>query len=719
MSAGKEIRIDLIKIAIALQLGVFGLMGLDRIGVDTSILREIVMFFYLAFLPGMLILRLQKVNLSPTKTFLLSFGISLAFITLVFTFVNALLASIGFERPISKAPLLISISIAVLLLILMCYYKGVPQIPFLCDSQLFSSPPFLFVLLLPFVSILGIHISSIEGNVFLVLLLLAVIALIPLFVSLNKFSEKIYPLVILTCSISLTFLKFGGTIFKPLSFCPHEIGIIGVIKTVGIWVPNFGSSFNSLLPLTILYPALSILFDIDITLQVMATGYLIISFLPLIVYEIYIRFFNRKISLLSSFLFMFYPFHNALLGSRTGFAVYFLALLLLTWFSKEINPLLRNALLILFAFSIIVSHYGTAYYFMLLLFAAAIIAFLTNKSVKTQPEIAIPAFCTLYFVLTFSWYLYTSTSLYVNWAVSFGKNIYMHLSDFFSLESSATMQAVITEYGFAQEITKYLLFVNTLFIIIGVLKLVYDSLKDRKIESNYHIFALAFFLGLLTLFLPRIMGTPRIYAISLLVLSPFSFLGLSLLANNFYKVLRIKANKNVYAIFFSIFLLLLLLFGSGFVSGIQTKITDTPFDPSNPANWFSSPNEYDIFATGWLLHHPIEGRVYVDRLFYHIMYIREGQLIKGNPLFPLEYAGRKVYDIKPFRALPIEDYLEKEGDMERGSYVYLGYHNTVYNFIGTINETGERVPLKTSDYLYLFERGNRIYDNGISLIYWR
>jgi len=57
--------------------------------------------------------------------------------------------------------------------------------------------------------------------------------------------------------------------------------------------------------------------------------------------------------------------------------------------------------------------------------------------------------------------------------------------------------------------------------------------------------------------------------------------------------------------------------------------------------------------------------------------------------------------------------------VEQESYIYLGYHNTVYNFIGTINENGEKIPLKTDDYFHLFTKNNKIYDNGISLIWFK
>ena len=164
---------------------------------------------------------------------------------------------------------------------------------------------------------------------------------------------------------------------------------------------------------------------------------------------------------------------------------------------------------------------------------------------------------------------------------------------------------------------------------------------------------------------------------------------------------------------------MLLLFGSGFVSNIERKVTNTPFDPTDPINWWTIPNQQDVEATEWLLSRHVGGRLYVDEILGHMMFVRGGAFTGGSFNFPLVYAGREVYNMKPIKVSSLKDYLEKDDQVSHGYYLYLGYHNTVYNFIGTINETGERVPLKTSDYLHLFERGNRIYDNEISLIYWR
>lgn len=712
----KEIRLNVIKLALAIQLAVSGLIGLDKIGFSVPILREAVIFFYLSFIPGILILRLRDMNLNLMKTFLLSFGISLVFVTLLSAFINVLLASAGFERPISEIPLFISISISVLLLIVICHFKGKPQISFSYNSHLFFSPIFLFLLLLPFVSIIASYISSFRENDFFVLILLTVVGLIPIFISSDKFPEKLYPLIIFSSSISLTFLRFGDIIFNAYSLC--ETGIAGVIKTVGIWVPNFDCTHNSLLYLTIFHPVFSILSGIDINHQIRITGSLLVSFLPIILYEIYTKFFDHKTSILASFLFLFYPFLNELLGGRTGFAIFFLALLFLTWFSEEINPMLRKAFLILFAFSIITSHYGTAYYFMLLLSAAVVIVFLSNKIIKFS-NFMILTFYTLYLIFAFSWYVYTSASANLNWAIGVGKNIYLHLSEFLNPESSATMQAVFMKWGLAQEVTKYLLFAITIFIIIGVVKLLYDLVKKRKDLTEYYIFVLVFLLGLMILLLPKVMGTVRIYAISLLLLAPFSISGFSLLLNGLLRLgkTKEKTKKKMCHILFSILLLLLLLFGSGFISTVMTKVTHKSFDPTNPMNWWTVPNWYDIQATEWLLLHHGYDKLYLDEIFSHMMFVRGGAFTGGNFNFPIEYAGKKVYNFKPLRTLPIKDFLEGENGIEQRSYIYLGYHNILQNFIGIKTETGKKIPLRTSNYLSQFEEQSKIYNNGVSMIY--
>lgn len=80
---------------------------------NVPFLRQILGFFFLTLLPGLLILKILKLSkLGSTEKFVLSVGLSVAFLMLFGLLLNNLLLSLGYETPLSMIPLLISFNIA-------------------------------------------------------------------------------------------------------------------------------------------------------------------------------------------------------------------------------------------------------------------------------------------------------------------------------------------------------------------------------------------------------------------------------------------------------------------------------------------------------------------------------------------------------------------------------------------------------------------------------
>jgi uncharacterized membrane protein len=60
---------------IAIQLAMFGLIGMDWVGWEISIIRQFVGFVYLTFIPGIIILKLLRLHrLGTIKTILFHSG---------------------------------------------------------------------------------------------------------------------------------------------------------------------------------------------------------------------------------------------------------------------------------------------------------------------------------------------------------------------------------------------------------------------------------------------------------------------------------------------------------------------------------------------------------------------------------------------------------------------------------------------------------------------
>jgi uncharacterized membrane protein len=146
---------------------------------DIPIVRQIVVFCYLTFVPGFLILKLLK----PTRTVLVekllfTVGLSLAFLMFVGLLINQLFFTLNILEPLSSIYLLISFSCLTLFLSLIAFCQDLNAN--LKRSDNFVNLKNLFpksVLIIPL--ILGI-VGSLYSNVYV--LSLMIISIVVLFV---------------------------------------------------------------------------------------------------------------------------------------------------------------------------------------------------------------------------------------------------------------------------------------------------------------------------------------------------------------------------------------------------------------------------------------------------------------------------------------------------------------------------------------------------------
>jgi len=714
MSEEGEIKIDLVKIALAIQLTIFGLIGLDIIGINFPILRGVIILAYLTYLilPGMLILRILNVETSPLKTFLLSLGISLSAVTLMLTLANVVI-SFFVEKPLSKAPLTVSLSFLVLLLILLLFLrKRSPY--FRLHYYLPNSPLYALIFLLPILTLCG----KVAENNILIFIVLSVISFIPIIILL-KGNERIYPLILWITALSISFLHFTFEHRFNMRLADQSPNITEAVKLAGVWDPQYPSTHNSLLFPSILPAAFSILTNVNLALTMCILGSITISVIPVILYEVYRNFLSPKYAFLASCLYIFYPFfiQGPVFISRTSSAFFFTSLLLLLLTSDEIKLSGKSLLFIIFAFSLIASHYGTAYMFMFLLILISVLYFYEKKFRDSEGEFISYTFIVLFITMALSWYMYTSGAQNFNWGVNFGNHIISNLKEFFSPEESAAMRAFVTRSvtpSFSLEATKWLLFILLIFIIIGAVKLLYLYLKNR-IDARYAILTLAFCCVLLGL---TQMGMPRIFGFSLLLTAPLAMWGLS----EILKLMSVKDERK-HLLVFAAFLFVLFAFNYGIVANTINAVTGEARDMSLCGTFKEKILESDnvhfkrliywgwepdstIKATAWFfIHQDPERRIYVDSL------VADSHLFTLH--LPREYGGKIVCNLTQPRTSGIEKVL-KSG--VRDGYVFLAYHNIHDNFIFVVDKKRNEIYYKTSDYQDIFGKMNMIYNSGGGVI---
>jgi len=87
---------------VSIQLAFFGSIALDKLGLGIPLLRQIIGFIYLTFIPGFLILKCFKINGKKiVEDVLYSVGLSLSFLMFTGVLINFLYPLVGISKPIS------------------------------------------------------------------------------------------------------------------------------------------------------------------------------------------------------------------------------------------------------------------------------------------------------------------------------------------------------------------------------------------------------------------------------------------------------------------------------------------------------------------------------------------------------------------------------------------------------------------------------------------
>jgi len=309
-----EIR-KFLSVIIAIQLAMIALIGLATMGLDIPVLRQIIGFVYLSFIPGIIILRIMKIHqLNTVETFLYSVGSSIAFLMSVGLLMNTIYPHVGIPGPISTLPLIVTLSVIILIMCFIAYKrdKDFPQ-PVRINLKKTLSLPVLLLLLLPFLSILGTHLMNLHQDNRLLLSMFGVIALIMALIAFTRFiPRELYPVAIAMIAISMLF--HTTLISRHLSGADtrYEYFLHKLVETRGFWDSTSpANTYNSMLSVTIWPTVYSCLLNIEGTWIFKVIYPLFFALIPLGLYEVFRKQVGEKIAVLAAFFFISYwQFYN-------------------------------------------------------------------------------------------------------------------------------------------------------------------------------------------------------------------------------------------------------------------------------------------------------------------------------------------------------------------------------------------------------------------------
>ncbi|MBW9223591.1 DUF2206 domain-containing protein [Methanothermococcus sp. SCGC AD-155-E23] len=730
------------------QISLLGLFIFNNLGIDTFIIRPLIGFIYLTFIPGYLLLRILKLhNLDTIESLLYAVGLSLFLDMIVGFLINMLYPILGITgRPITEIPIVLTMILVVGILSIVAYIRDKDyENPDYISLKDIINPQVLFLSLIPFMAIFGTYLVNYHDNNILLIVMIIVIALVSLIVGFtNWINEKYFPYALWVIAISLILHQqlISQTII--INDCVGEFYYAKNVISLGYWpwyeyaedISNlFPSTYNSVLSVTVLPAVFHYITHISLNWIYKLILPLFYSLLPL---SLYISFKyitnNKKLLFLSTFLFI----------STTGFlkiptitkqllAQLYVLLLIITFLNPKIKSHTRMLLLSIFSFSLVVSHYTTTYLvipsivFILLFFKVWKWIFpLRNNIMEKELTIVLG----ILVIFAISWYMYTSQSISFKSFLDFIQSLWTY--EVFDIYESRLLYTVTVKLssGITDHIIKFLYMVLSFFIFIGYVDRLNSGTVKKDLTTGRYIFILGFggfllLLLILAIVLPSITSsfdTVRLYQTSLLILSIFAIFGIK----KFVDILNTILKKLMWDISLdyiklsSIFVILLLIFpGTSLVSEI---INDNPrsisLSKEKILNSGSIKFKISYFQRVIPTENIISGK-WIGK-YGDSNDIYRFDVVQGYPSLLLygDVKG-KVYSVAKGRILDngtVEVYYDLPKD---NTIMQLTYQNLVYGLYWTwYNPLQTYILYNRSDVKPIIVNSSKIYDNGKSQVLW-
>ena len=701
-----------LEVVLSIQILMFLILSLDYFGFQIPILRSLLGFIYLSFLPGILILRLLKIrNLSDVESLVFTVGLSLAFLMFTGALMDIIYPFFGVSTPLSFASTIVTVSSLIILLSILCWVKddGDHKEDYI---NIENTNLTLLLLLIPVLTIFGTYLMNFYNKNFLTVIVLILISSISVLGLSKYFKPVLYPLTIFVVGISLLYhnalisMNIWGWDINA------EYFLADLVVKNAYWNPHIYSNVNSMLSVVILAPMYSMICKLNLTWVFKVVYPFIFSMVPVGLYSVIKRYTTPKISFLSVFYFMaVYMFCCDMLQlARQEVAELFFVLLLLLMVNKKLDMLKGFALFNIFGMALVVSHYGLAYIYMFCITLTTLIVYLSgtrfwkhlpsfqgfrNKLGMLNSKFTI-CFLGIFIVTCISWYAFTSYSsnlytiegvFYKVFIEGFGSILNPNTAQGLSIASSV-------EPLFFHQVTKILFLISQTLIFLGLVAALFS--KSGKFGTEYLTFSVLSFLiagcGLVLPYFAISLQTSRFYQITLLVLSPFFVIGAISIFDLVSRVIKVKFEGDSVLKATALFLSLFLLFNVGVVYEFADEIE--PSMSLIALNNFDYPlsNSQESYSAEWLsAHDKNNANIYVD-------YYRRVTLTK--------YFGDN--DLTPF---------EENQELSRQSLIYLGTNNIKEDQIAlkdyNSNAYGDITYFKLQD----LSQYNRIYVDDGSEVY--
>jgi uncharacterized membrane protein len=531
---------------------------------DIAYYRQFFAFILLTIFPGTFLIYFLKLDgLGISEKAVLAIGLSVSFLMCFGIFLNQMSLLFGYRDPLSTSFLVISISLALIVLFLGAYLwnnNAFSALSLSFETKISEKLLLIFLAIYIQMIIIGTQFNSIYHNNFL---LLFATFLLPIFMALitfrgAKISATTYTLAIIMISFSLLAIYW----LRSDHILGHDVHTEYYLSYMtllnGHWSILSGSSYDSCLSISLLPAIFQSLLHIKNDEQLFKGIYVLIcSFTPLIVFIISRKYLQIQYAFLASMFSVFQTDFIAASGSpRTNLCIFFIALFIMVLFCEDISIVKRRILSIIFLANIIFSHYSSTYIFLSLL----VFAFLGTKVLDKYVHLRNMTLNSLIFFVVFIFIWYGQlTNVPFNYGVMFFERTISSMGMMFVEEAKSPQIALL--YGSGMQDKPLLSWINwgirwTTFIFIGVgviysiirintflaTRLLTSSISKILIkEFDVEFVLLAFASGTILIALLVVpyltvgYEIGRTYALTSVILAPFFILG-GIISSNYLKL---------------------------------------------------------------------------------------------------------------------------------------------------------------------------------------
>ena len=516
---------------------------------NIPVVRQVIGFLCLTFVPGLIIFKLLKFDESDIlELVLFSVGFSVAFLMLGGLLANEFGFLLGVSQSLSLVPLLIILNSLMFVGAISVYLRS-GDVKIWKSQPIEKSPFVILFICLPILSIVGAIYMTAYGNNLLLLFTIVSIAVLFIIAVLSKrvLPPSLYPLAIAMIAIAILFhTSFISNYIVSLgSDVPGECIIFQTVENNGRWISTLPlgiwyGRMNAMLSITILPTFYANILNISSDWVFKLLYPLIFSLVPLGLYRLWQDYIDKRYAFISVFLFIaFETFYFEMLGlSRQIIAELFFVLLFLVILNKKMAPTNKMISFIIFSFALVASHYSLAEIFVIFI-ACTFIALTVLK--RPSKRITLPMVL-LFLVIMFAWYIYTSGSATFASILDFGNYVYGQLGNF--LNPASRGATVLTGLGLAESpsvwntVSRIFAYFTQGLIVLGTVALLLKRTPSR-VEREYFIFSLMSMAVLaLLIIVPGLANTlnmTRFYHILLFFLAPLCVIGADFVVRLLFK----------------------------------------------------------------------------------------------------------------------------------------------------------------------------------------